>query len=56
MTVTLVPGAGVSSRAITGWIVQGVNKTEPMLHVTVNSTQEAQRVIARIFPSTNTQP
>ncbi|KAL8867589.1 MAG: hypothetical protein Q9174_005568 [Haloplaca sp. 1 TL-2023] len=41
--------AGVFSRAITGWIVQGVSKTEPMLHVIVNSTQEAQHVIARIL-------
>lgn len=49
MTLTLVLAAGVFSRAITGWIVQGVNKTEPMLHVIVNSTQEAQHVIARIL-------
>ncbi|KAL9608031.1 MAG: hypothetical protein Q9167_007110 [Letrouitia subvulpina] len=32
MTLTLVLAAGVYSRAITGWIVSGVNKTEPMLH------------------------
>ncbi|KAL8924696.1 MAG: hypothetical protein Q9208_003886 [Pyrenodesmia sp. 3 TL-2023] len=49
MTLTLVLGADVFSRAITGWIVQDVNKTEPMLHVIVNSTQEAQHVIARIL-------
>lgn len=49
MTLTLVLGAGVFSRAIAGWIVHGVNKTEPMLHVIVNSTQEAQHVIARIL-------
>ncbi|KAL8833476.1 MAG: hypothetical protein Q9170_004250 [Blastenia crenularia] len=49
MTLTLVLAAGVFSRAITGWIVSGVNQTEPMLHVIVNSTQEAQHVIARIL-------
>ncbi|KAL8689079.1 MAG: hypothetical protein Q9218_005168, partial [Villophora microphyllina] len=48
MTLTLVLAAAVFSRAITGWIVLGVNQTEPMLHVIVNSTQEAQHVIARI--------
>ena len=49
LTLTLVLAAGVFSRAITRWIVQGVSKTEPMLHVIVNSTQEAQHVIARIL-------
>ena len=49
MTLTLVLAAGVFSRAVTGWIVSSVNKTEPMLHVIVNSTQEAQLVIARVL-------
>ncbi|KAL8769229.1 MAG: hypothetical protein Q9209_004730 [Squamulea sp. 1 TL-2023] len=47
--LTLVLAAGVYGRAITGWIVQGVSKTEPLIHVIVNSTQEAQHVIARIL-------
>ncbi|KAL8732301.1 MAG: hypothetical protein Q9166_002873 [cf. Caloplaca sp. 2 TL-2023] len=47
--LTLVLAAGVYGRAITGWIVQGVSKTEPLIHVIVNSTQEAQNVIARIL-------
>lgn len=49
MTLTLVLAAGVFSRAVTGWIVSGVNKTEPMLHVIVNTTDEAQHVIKQIL-------
>ena len=49
MTLTLVHGAGVLGRAITGWIVSGVSKTKPLIHVIVNTTQEAQHVIARIL-------
>ncbi|KAL8688028.1 MAG: hypothetical protein Q9224_004991 [Gallowayella concinna] len=49
MVLTLVLAAGVYGRAITGWIVQGVSKTEPLIHVIVNSTEEAQHVIARIL-------
>lgn len=49
MTLTLILGAGVAGRAITGWIVSGVSKTEPLIHVIVNTTQEAQYVIARIL-------
>ncbi|KAL8912226.1 MAG: hypothetical protein Q9171_002740 [Xanthocarpia ochracea] len=49
MVLTLVLAAGVYGRAITGWIVQGVSKTEPLIHVIVNSTQEAQHVIAKIL-------
>ncbi|KAL8800848.1 MAG: hypothetical protein Q9182_004868 [Xanthomendoza sp. 2 TL-2023] len=49
MVLTLVLAAGVYGRAITSWIVQGVSKTEPLIHVIVNSTQEAQHVIARIL-------
>jgi hypothetical protein len=49
MTVTLILAAGVFGRAITGWIVSGVSKTEPLIHVIVNTTQEAQHVIARIL-------
>ncbi|KAL8947288.1 MAG: hypothetical protein Q9222_006416 [Ikaeria aurantiellina] len=49
MTLTLVLAAGVFGRAIIGWIVVGVSKTEPLLHVIVNSTHEAQKVIKRIL-------
>lgn len=49
MVLTLVLAAGVYGRAITGWIVQGVSKTEPLIHVIVNSTHEAQHVIAQIL-------
>lgn len=49
MALTLVLAAGVFSRAITGWIISGVNQTEPMLHVIVNSTEEAQLVIKRVL-------
>ncbi|KAL8959210.1 MAG: hypothetical protein Q9183_005675 [Haloplaca sp. 2 TL-2023] len=49
MTLILVLAACVFSRALTGWIVRDVSKTEPMLHVILNSTQEAQHVIARIL-------
>lgn len=49
MTLTLILGAGVFGRAITGWIVSGVSKTEPLVPVVVNTTQEAQHVIARIL-------
>ncbi|KAI4096067.1 MAG: hypothetical protein LQ339_007083 [Xanthoria mediterranea] len=47
--LTLVLAAGVYGRAITGWIVQGVSKTEPLIHVIVNSTHEAQIVIREIL-------
>ncbi|KAL8713107.1 MAG: hypothetical protein Q9220_002628 [cf. Caloplaca sp. 1 TL-2023] len=49
LTLTLVLAAGVFGRAIIGWIVVGVSKTEPLLHVIVNSTHEAQKVIKRIL-------
>ncbi|KAL9102388.1 MAG: hypothetical protein Q9163_002454 [Psora crenata] len=49
MTLTLILAAGVFGRAITGWIVSGVSKTEPLIHVIVNTRQEAQHVIARIL-------
>ena len=49
MTITVILGLGVFGRAITGWIVSGVNKTEPLIHVIVNTTQEAQYVIARVI-------
>ncbi|KAL8878313.1 MAG: hypothetical protein Q9192_008479, partial [Flavoplaca navasiana] len=47
--LTLVLAADVYGRAITGWIVQGVSKTEPLIHVIVNSTHEAQIVIREIL-------
>lgn len=53
MTLTLILAAGVFGRAITGWIVSGISKTEPLIHVVVNTTQEAQHVIARILSLDN---
>ncbi|KAL8751115.1 MAG: hypothetical protein Q9199_006636 [Rusavskia elegans] len=47
--LTLVLAAGVYGRAITGWIVQGVSKTRPLIYVIVNSTHEAQIVIREIL-------
>lgn len=49
MTLTVVLAAGTFGRAITGWIVSGVSKTEPLIHVIVDTTQEAQHVIARVL-------
>lgn len=49
MSLTVIIGAGVFGRAITKWIVSNVSKTEPLIHEIVNTTQEAQDVIARIL-------
>lgn len=49
LAMTLILFAALFSRAITGWIVAGVNKTEPLIHVIVNTTQEAQSLIGRIL-------
>lgn len=49
MTLTLILAAGVFGRAIIGWIVSGVSKTEPLTHVVVNTLQEAQHVISRVL-------
>ena len=49
MVLVLVLSAGVFGRAIASWIVNGVEKSEPMLHVIANTTDEACRIIARIL-------
>ena len=49
LVLTLILAAALFARAITGWIVAAVNKTEPLIHVIVNTTQEAQCLIGRIL-------
>ncbi|MCJ1266332.1 hypothetical protein MMC22_006215 [Lobaria immixta] len=53
MALTLILAAGVFGRAITGWIVSGISKTEPLIHVVVNTPHEAQHVIARVLSLDN---
>lgn len=53
MTLTLILAAGVFGRAITAWIVSGIGKTEPLIHVVVDTTHEAQHVIARVLSLDN---
>ncbi|KAG8532557.1 uncharacterized protein KY384_002434 [Bacidia gigantensis] len=49
LVLILILAAALFARAITGWIVAGVNTTEPLIHVIVNTTQEAQCLIGRIL-------
>jgi hypothetical protein len=49
MVLTLVLSAGVFSRAIAGWLVRRVSEKEPMIHVIVNSEDEANHAICRIL-------
>jgi hypothetical protein len=49
MVVTLVVAAAIFGRAIATWIVMGVDKCEPMLHVVCNSKNEACQIIAKIL-------
>lgn len=49
MTLTLILAAGIFGRAISGWMVSGVDETEPLIHVIVNTTQEAHHVISQIL-------
>ena len=49
LVMTLILAAALFARGIAGWIVAGVNKTEPRIHVIVDTTQEAQRLIDRIL-------
>lgn len=49
MALTLVLGAGVFSRAIAGWMVRKVADEEPMIHVIVNSEDEASKAICCIL-------
>lgn len=53
MTLTLILAAGVFGRAITGWIVSSISKTEPLIHVVVDTSQEAQHVIAQVLSLDN---
>ncbi|KAF2659323.1 hypothetical protein K491DRAFT_755536 [Lophiostoma macrostomum CBS 122681] len=47
--LTLVLSAGVFGRAIAGWLVRRVSETEPMIHVIVNSDEEANLAVYRIL-------
>jgi len=47
--LTCVLGAGVFSRAITSWIVAGIETADPMLHFVADTDQEAYYVLARLF-------
>lgn len=49
MVLVLVLSAGVFGRAIATWIVTGVDKTEPMIHVIANTTTEASRIIGEVL-------
>lgn len=44
-TLTLILAAGIFGCAVTGWIVTGINKTEPLIHGIVNTTQDSQHLI-----------
>ncbi|CAN9346982.1 unnamed protein product [Alternaria alternata] len=47
--LTCVLGAGVFSRAITSWIVAGIETADPMLHFVADEDEEAYYVLARLF-------
>lgn len=49
MALTLVLSAGVFGRAIAGWMVRRVADEEPMIHVIVNSEDEANKAICCIL-------
>lgn len=49
MALTLVLSAGVFSRAIAGWMVRRVADEEPMIHVLVNTGDEANGAPCRIL-------
>jgi len=49
LVLTLVLSAGVFSRAIAGWLVRRVAEKEPMIHVIVNSEEEANHAVCCIL-------
>ncbi len=49
MVVTLVLAAGVFGRAIASWITDRVSRAEPLIHVIVNTKEEACQIIAKIL-------
>ena len=49
MALTLVLSAGVFGRAIAGWMVRRVADEEPMIHVIVNTRDEANGSICQIL-------
>lgn len=42
-------GAGVFGRAITSWIVTGIETADPMVHFVADSDDEAYHMLARLF-------
>ncbi|GIZ46185.1 hypothetical protein CKM354_000932300 [Cercospora kikuchii] len=49
MALTLVLSAGVFGRAIAGWMVRTVAEQEPIIHVIVNNTEDANKAIRSIL-------
>ena len=49
MTLELVLAAGVCSRAVTRWIVSGVNTTHRTRYAIVKTTEEAKVLIRRVL-------
>lgn len=49
MALTFVLSAGVFGRAIAGWMLRRVADEEPMIHVIVNTRDEANGAICRIL-------
>ncbi|OAL42538.1 hypothetical protein IQ07DRAFT_362005 [Pyrenochaeta sp. DS3sAY3a] len=47
--LTCVLGAGVFGRAITSWIVAGIQTAEPMVHFVADNSEEAHYILARLF-------
>ena len=47
--LTCVLGAGVFGRAITSWIVTGIETADPMVHFVADTEDEALFVLARLF-------
>ncbi|KAH7083744.1 hypothetical protein FB567DRAFT_446817 [Paraphoma chrysanthemicola] len=49
LVLVLVLSAGGFSRAIAGWLVRRISEKEPMIHVIVNSEEEANQAMCRIL-------
>lgn len=49
VVLTLTLAAGIFGRAIAGWVVAHVSKTEPMIHVISATEQEAYQAITKIL-------
>ena len=49
MAITVILCAAVFGRTIAGWIVMGIEQSEPMVHYIANNTDEATDVIKRLL-------